>query len=157
MLWYVDHHGPCTSQRASTATLRWIYSSSLPAFRPPSFLLLPAYDYVYHPFLYSLFPPLPCKLYSNKNICFNQLISASIENMAPWQRLCNQNTFCNGNCDCRHALNKVSLFKPFFLLFQNRYYCHSIRINDASHFTDKRKYCLHHKCKALKIKCETKI
>lgn len=38
---------------------------------------------VYRPFLHSLFPPLPCKLYSNKNICFNQLISASTENIAP--------------------------------------------------------------------------
>lgn len=98
MLWYVDHHGPCTSQRASATTLRWIYRSPSPFPNPlpvpprspfvhPSFLLLcpePArgYTVLSSPFLHSLFSPLPCKLYSNKNICFNQLISASMENMA---------------------------------------------------------------------------
>lgn len=57
-------------------------SLSRPPFVHPRFYFY-QYGRVYRPFLHSLFPPLPCKLYSNKNICFNQLISASTENMAP--------------------------------------------------------------------------
>lgn len=135
MLWYVDHHGPCTSQRASTATLRWIYSSPFPAFRLPLFLLLSRHDYVYHPFLHSLFPPLPCKLYSNKNICFNQLISASMENMAPWRCPCIWNAFCYGNCDCRHALNRVSFHKSYFPPFFSEYNTIVIRLKLTMHCT----------------------
>lgn len=87
MLWYVDHHGPCTSQRRRSyhATLDLLLFLSPSPFVHPRFYFYPAHGLfrVYRPFLHSLSLLLPCKLYSNKNICFNQLISASTENMAP--------------------------------------------------------------------------
>lgn len=50
----------------------------------------------------------------------------------PRRCLRNWNAFCNGNCDCRHALNRVLVYKSCApLFFRLRYYCHSIITNDA--------------------------
>lgn len=73
MLWYVDHHGPCSSRDVGGVTLRWIFfpvlflplSSIL--FFSPSVLLLPTWLRTSFPFAFFI-PTNVVKTLSRRNV-----------------------------------------------------------------------------------------